>query len=100
MSNPISETSVAIKTVLRDQRYLGGFIVLAAAIFSLLFYLQIVTTPGNSAQFQMQLYGFKDWFLLITIAMTNALFVVMQIYIIKLKKMNGLKSNATGGGLL
>lgn len=89
----------AMTRVLRNKIYLSIFIVLAAAFFVLLFQLSVITTPGNSVQFQLGLYQFKDWFLLVGISIANALFIAMQIYIYRLQKLNGRPVKLSGGAV-
>lgn len=92
-----SQTVTASKLIIKNKRYFIGFLILSVSILSLLFQLQIITTPGNSFSFQLRLYQVKDWFLLGTISMANSLFIVMQVYLFKLRKANTKNTHLFGG---
>lgn len=75
----------AIKTVLQDKEYLVGFIILSGVIFFILFQIQVKTIPGNDPRLQASIFGLKDWLFLVLISGLNSLFLVMQVYINRLK---------------
>lgn len=77
---------VAIKTILSDRRYLAAAILITAIVFSLLFWIQVKTVPGNSGPFQIAIFTWKDWAILGAIAILNALFITIEIYAFKLKR--------------
>lgn len=76
----MSSIFTSIKTVLSDRRYLAGSILIAAVIFSVLFVIQVKTVPGNSGPFQIAIFIWKDWAILIAIAVFNSLFITIEIY--------------------
>lgn len=90
---------IAVKRTLSDRRYLAGGIVIAAVIFSALFLIQVKTVPGNSGQFQITLFGWKDWMILAAIAILNSFFITIEIYAFNLRRAL-VKLRGLGGGLV
>lgn len=76
----------ALKIILGDRVYSAVFIIIAAAVFVILFQIQVKTIPGNDVLFQAQIFGPKDWLLLASIAVLNSLFITTQIHIYRLRK--------------
>lgn len=90
----------AIKTVLGERRYLISFIFLSAAIFMVIFAVQAGSIPGNSLEYQAKVMGYRDWLFFVFIAVSNALFIEMEIYIARIgkkQKINLLKGAAVSG---
>ena len=94
---------IAIKRTLSDRRYLAGWVVITAVIFSALFLIQVKTVPGNSGALQIAIFGWKDWIILTVISILNALFITIEIYVFNLKrefnKLNGVGSGLITGGV-
>ena len=94
---------IAIKRTLSDRRYLAGWVVITAVIFSALFLIQVKTVPGNSGAFQIAIFGWRDWTILAMIGILNALFITIEIYVFNLKrefnKLNGVGSGLITGGV-
>lgn len=94
---------IAIKKVFSDRRYSSASVLIAAVIFSILFLVQVKTIPGNSVHFQVALFGWKDWLILASISILNALFITIEIYIFNLKhltrKLTGAGARLVSGGV-
>lgn len=94
---------IATKKVLSDRRYLAGFILITAVVFSLLFWIQVKTVPGNDGRFQIALFGWKDWAILSVIGLLNALFITIEIYSFNLKRSvvqaGGISTGIITGGI-
>lgn len=95
----MSNVLTAIKTVLSDRRYLAAFVLITAVVFSLLFWIQVVTTPGNNGRFQIAIFNLKDWVILGAISILNAIFITIEIYIFNLKR-SVQRSAGLGAGLV
>ncbi|MBI2063604.1 MAG: hypothetical protein HYT65_01260 [Candidatus Yanofskybacteria bacterium] len=89
----------AVKKTLSDRRYSAGFIVIAAIVFSLLFWIQVKTVPGNSGRFQIALFDWLDWAVLVAIAVLNALFITIEIHAFNLNR-SIAKAGGVGAGLI
>lgn len=94
---------IATKNVLSDRRYAAVFILIAAVVFSLFFWIQVKTVPGNDGRFQIALFGWKDWAILAAIAVLNSLFVTIEIYAFNLKRSfaqaGGISTGIVTGGI-
>ncbi len=76
----------ASKLVFSDKRYLLGFLVVAFAMFWLLLYIPVRAIPGNDLAFQLSILTPRDWFLFTALPILTALSIIMNIYILKIKR--------------
>ena len=90
---------VAIKKTISDRRYLAVCILIAAIIFSALFAIQVKTVPGNDSRLQIAVFGWKVWAILTAIAVLNALFITIEIYVFNLKR-SIVRTGGLGAGLI
>ncbi len=80
----ILQTIKAVKLVLGDKKYFFSFIFLSAAIFTVIFAIQVGSIPGNSFRYQAGILGYQDWLFFGALAVLNALFIEMEIYIARM----------------
>ena len=76
----------ASKLVFTDKLYLLGFLVVAFVMFWLLLYIPVRAIPGNDLKFQLSILTPKDWFLFTALPVLTALSIIMNIYILKIKR--------------
>ena len=87
----------AVKTVFSDKRYFAAAVLIAAVVFSVLFLIQVKTVPGNDSRFQIAIFTWKDWLVLVAIAILNSLFITIEIYSFNLKRSVAKSLNASAG---
>lgn len=71
----------AATTVLREKKYLNGFIALSTAIFLAYILLPVALTPGNSLVFQLSLLRPIDFIAFVVLSTATALLMMMQLYV-------------------
>src|SRR3989338_9644420 len=76
----------AVTRILQNRFYLAVCIVIAAIVFSLLFWIQVKTVPGNDSRLQIAVFGWKDWAILAIIAILNSIFITIEIYVFNIKR--------------
>ncbi|MBI2334558.1 hypothetical protein HYU96_02040 [Candidatus Daviesbacteria bacterium] len=101
--NKLFQTFRAVKVVLKNPKYLTGWLVLSLAILGLFIYIPIKNIPGNDFTFQLSIMTLQDKILTALLAMGVSLSLVMNIYAFKLtrsKKLSISIIGQSGGGFL
>jgi len=96
----LTPTLQAVRVVLKERKYLIGFITLSVAIFWLFIYIPVKNIPGNDFAFQLSIMSIQDKILTIILSILVALSLVMNIYAFRLKRSAkvGLSMVSQGGG--
>lgn len=75
------------------------FLVLFLALFALFVFIPVWTVQGNTLATQLDIFSFRDYAVIVLLSSLSALFITMQVYIMRHKgKIKGV-STAVGGGL-
>ena len=94
----MQEIIVAIQKVFRERRAFLIFGVTAIILFALFILIPVITIPGNSFQFQLSIFGTRDYVLMAFLAMLVGLNFALQVY--SFKKRSGVQKisqSVTGG---
>ena len=86
MNNPIKYIYKASKKILSNTKYLISFIVIAVVLFGIFVLIPVLTIPGNDLLFQLDVFTFKDYALLIFLAVFMSLMIAMQVFSYQVKK--------------
>jgi len=94
MKNPINVIYFASGKVLAKRSYKISLIIIAIFIMFALTLIPVLAIPGNSILFQLSIWGFKDYAVLVPLSFLMALMINMQVYnfgnIKSIKKQGGL----------
>ena len=96
MHKTIQQIPKATKHIFLETTWLSVFVVLSLAMFALMFYIPILSIPGNSIRFQIELFGYKDFLFLILLSALSALVVTMNLKILSSR----FSKRAFGGTML
>lgn len=98
MKNPIKIIYESSKKVLNSKYYLKIFIISALLFLSIFILSPIFLTPGNSLSFQLGIFTFWNYVLIILLSGLIGLMISMQVYNYKIKKsMRGAGKGVVGG---
>jgi hypothetical protein len=75
----------AIKEVLDKRNYVLLFLVISFIMASVLVLIPVISIPGNGVLFQLSLFTFKDYIILVPLSLLVGLMIAMQIYGHKLR---------------
>jgi len=85
MNKYLVQTIQAIKVVLRDRKYLIGFILVSISTFWLFIYIPVKNIPGNDFAFQLSIMSKQDFLLLAILSLLTSLSVTMNVYPVRNK---------------
>lgn len=91
-------TTLAVKIVFSDKNYLTLYGVLFLTVFVLFIYIPVIRVPGNTLAFQISLFTFTDWFLLILLSGLTAISLAMNIFVAKRDLKSTLNTKTIGRG--
>lgn len=82
----------------QERKILSLFFSLFLAILYVIIYIPVKNVPGNTFRFQISLFTFGDWILLLTLSFLTSLSLVMNIFVIRnnLKSFRGLTTVGQG----
>ncbi|MFC1787979.1 hypothetical protein ACFLZY_02060 [Patescibacteria group bacterium] len=81
-----SSINKAMQSIFKEPRNWIMFFVVTFLIFALFVMLPVWTTPGNDILFQLSLFSPGVYVLMVFLALSNALVIVMQFHVHKLKR--------------
>lgn len=98
----------AARKALATPQRIVSFLLIAVLVFVLYLFLPVVLIPGNSVELQLSITRGQDYILFTVLSLTNALLIMMHIYLFSKKngKLSGFAQGSTGvasglfGGLL
>src|SRR6185436_13763014 len=88
--------SNAIKGILTSRPYRIVFIFVWILLFLAMFYLPIISVPGNDTAFQAKLFSAQDYVTLIIFSAISAMAITMQIKIFSLTRKAHIGHTALG----
>lgn len=74
------QTCLAVKTVIKKPNYALLVFIAAMLFFGLFILIPVITIPGNSFQFQLSIFGTRDYVLMAFLAVLVGLNFALQIY--------------------
>lgn len=86
---------LATRQIFRAKNYLFWFFSISTVFLCLFVLLPVLIIPGNSLVFQLSIYTFSDYLLIITLALLVGLASTMQIYAVR-RRMFGAKNLGAG----
>lgn len=98
MTNPIKIIYDASKRTLRSKNSFLIFILVALVFFSIFVFIPVFSIPGNSLSFQLSIFTFWNYVLMILLSSLIGLMISMQVYSHRVKKsMKGAGKGVVGG---
>ncbi len=94
----MSDIPRATKIVLTDTKYRLLFLAIWVGFFLVMFFIPVVTIPGDDAVFQSKLFSGQDYLLLAVVSGISALIMAMQIRIFHVPHHAHVTSTAVGAG--
>ncbi len=98
MNNPIKIIINSSKRTLHDKNYFLTFLIITLMFLSAFVLLPVLSIPGNSLSFQLGIFTFWNYVLMILLSGLIGLMISMQIYVYKIKKsVRGVGRGVVGG---
>jgi len=98
MKKPFTTLWVGAKEPFKNKRYIVLFVV-ATVVMSVLFTLiPALSVPGNSLAIQLSIFTPRDYAVIAFLSLLYALFITMQVFVIRQKKQIRSVGAAVGGG--
>ena len=94
MKNPFKIIYKSSKEILSKKNYLSLFLIITLLLLAAYVLIPVFTIPGNDILFQLSIWKFKDYAVLIPLSFLVSLMITMQVYSFKQKRKNTL--NETG----
>lgn len=87
-----------ISTILKEKRYFLVFLIIAVIFFGLFIIIPVITIPGNSLAFQLEIFRSRDYILMFLLAILVGLNFSMNIYAWKKSKQSADISQSAASG--
>jgi len=98
MKNPIKLIYNSARETLRKKKYIWLFVIITTFLLSLYILIPVFSISGNSLLFQLSIFTFKDYVVLIPLSLLVSLMITMQIYSYKKRKsMKEIGKGVVGG---
>jgi len=98
MNNPIKTMYESSKNVLDSKGNFRIFLISTTLFLAVFIFLPVILIPGNSLIFQLGIFTFWNYVLMILLAGLIGLMISMQVYIYKIKKsVRGSGKGVIGG---
>jgi hypothetical protein len=91
MKNQITIVYNSSKEMLSKKPYFLSFLLLILLMFALYVIIPVFSIPGNTILFQLSIWEFKDYAVIIPLSFLVALMITMQVYVFKQKKKNTMR---------
>lgn len=88
-----------IREPFKNKGYVFIFLSLFALFFTLFVLIPVWTVAGNTLRTQLDIFTTRDYAVLILLSSLSALFITMQVFIMRQKRTMGSAGTATAGGL-
>lgn len=99
MKNFLITLWLGIKEPFKKTNYAILFAILALGMFALFTIIPVWTVAGNTLAIQLEIFTLRDYATLILLSGLSALFITMQIYVMRSRKKVEGVGRAVGGGL-
>jgi hypothetical protein len=94
----IQIVALAIRTLFERKKIILHFVILTFLVLWLFIYIPVKKIPGNSFIFQISLFGFSDWFLLVVLSILTSITFLMNIFVINREIKQTLNAASLGRG--
>ena len=91
MIQPLGTIYSSSKSLLSNKSYVRLLLLVTITILAAYIIIPVLTIPSNSILFQLSIWEFKDYAVLIPLSFLVGLMITMQVYIFKQKKKNAVK---------
>lgn len=98
MNNPIKIIYESSKKILGNKGNFRIFLISTTLFFAALISVPVILTPGNTFRFQLGVFTFWNYILMILLAGLIGLMISMQVYTYKIKKSAKGSGNGVVGG--
>jgi len=98
MKNPIKLIYNSTKEILSKKSYKLLFLFIAVIVLAIYIIIPVFSIPGNDFLFQLSIFTFKDFIVLIPFSLLVSLMISMQIYSYKQRKSLRLVGKSVVGG--
>ena len=89
---------LAVKNVFKEKKLFITFGVLVTASLWFFIYIPVTQIPGNTYFFQISLFSYVDWSLLILLSSLTALSLTMNYFVIRNQIKRSLRVSTVGSG--
>ena len=96
----MSQILAATRHVLRLRSYCLGFLLGTPMVFFLLVTIPVVAIPFNTYLFQLKIFFFRDYLLLVILSILVSLFLTMQVRSIALNRIARQRTDVVAHGFL
>lgn len=93
----MNKIQFAIAQALKDKKSLGVFIISASFLFIMLIAIPIFTIPGNTLQFQLEIFRVRDYFLMLFLSVLAGLNFALYWFASKQRKNRDITESVAGG---
>jgi len=99
MKNFLQTFWLGVKEPFKNYNYTTLFMIALFLMFALFVLIPVWTVSGNTLGYQLKIFTPRDYAVLILLSGLSALFITMQIFVMKLRKKVAGLGGAVGGGL-
>lgn len=99
MNNFLVTLWVGVREPFKKANYTILFTIVVLGMFALLTFIPVWTVVGNTFTTQLNTFTIRDYVVLILLSGLSALFITMQVYVMKLRKKVEGVGRTVGGGL-
>jgi len=98
MKNPIKIIYNSTKEILSKKNYLLLFLIIAIIVLAIYITIPVFTITGNDFLFQLSIFTFKDYVVMIPFSLLVSLMISMQIYSYKQRRSLRIVGKSIVGG--
>ena len=99
MKNFLTTLWFGVKEPFKNSNYATLFVVALLFMFALFVLIPVWTVAGNTLAYQLKIFTPRDYAVLVLLSGMSALFITMQVYVMKLRKKVAGLGGTVGGGL-
>jgi len=97
MKKSLATLWVGAKEPFKNKRYVILFGVTTITMFSTLMLIPVFVVPGNDIAFQLSIYTIRDYAVTVFLSLLYALFIAMQVFLMRQKRQMKSVGAAVGG---
>lgn len=99
MNNFLETLWFGIREPFKKANHTTVFTILVLVMFTLLTFIPVWAVAGNTITTQLKIFAIRDYVILILLSGLSALFMTMQVYMMRLRKNVKSVGRTVGGGL-
>ncbi|TSC68310.1 MAG: hypothetical protein G01um101466_494 [Parcubacteria group bacterium Gr01-1014_66] len=99
MKNFLTIFWLGIKELFKNSNYVTLFVIISLLMLGLFVLMPVWTVSGNTLAYQLKIFTPRDYAVLVLLSGLSALFITMQVFVMKLRKKVAGLGGTVGGGL-